>query len=286
MSWLTDFVRPKIQAFMNKPHTEISEDLWVKCPQCEQMIFYRDLQGNFKVCPYCFFHQRLSCTERFHLLFDEKDYQIIPLPSVPEDPLHFKDSQKYIDRLRDYRQKTKQTDVLLAASGKIKGHPVLVSVMNFDFMGGSMGLFVGKALVTAVEWAVQYHQPMVIVAASGGARMQEGIFSLMQMPTTVMAVEKLNEARLPYLVVLTDPTMGGVSASFAMLGDVHIAETGALIGFAGPRVIEETIKQKLPKGFQRAEFLKEHGIIDIVLQRKDLKETLGRILSLLSPATP
>lgn len=281
MNWLTEFVRPKIQAFMEKTTSKIPDDLWIKCPECEQMVFHRELRENLHVCPHCFFHMHLSLTERFNMLFDNQIYQMIPLPKVLEDPLNFKDSKRYVDRLKEYRIKTKQDDAISVALGEIEGKETVVAVMSFDFMGGSMGVFVGRSFHIAVELAIKKNAPFIVVTASGGARMQEGILSLMQMPTTVMAVEKMNEAHLPYIVVLTDPTMGGVSASFAMLGDIAIAESGALIGFAGPRVIEETINQKLPKGFQRAEFLKDHGMIDMVVKRRDLKEKLGKILSVL-----
>ncbi|GHS93144.1 hypothetical protein AGMMS49949_06090 [Alphaproteobacteria bacterium] len=284
MSWLTDFVRPKIQALLGQPAPEIPIDLWVKCPKCEQMIFHRELQENFRVCPFCSYHMHLSPLERFNFLFDDAQYHILPLEKTHDDPLQFKDSKKYTDRLKEYRAKTKQIDVLAVAVGDIGEQKTVVSVMDFNFMGGSMGVFVGHAFYEAADKAVKQNLPFVVVTASGGARMQEGILSLMQMPKTVMAVEKLAEAHLPYIVVLTDPTMGGVSASFAMLGDVAIAEAGALIGFAGLRVIEETIKQKLPPEFQRSEFLKDHGMLDSVVHRKDLKKTLGKVLSVLCGA--
>ncbi|MDR1207934.1 MAG: acetyl-CoA carboxylase, carboxyltransferase subunit beta [Holosporales bacterium] len=277
MNWLTEFVRPKIQALMEKSN-DAPEDLWKKCSKCEQMIFHLELHENLNVCPNCSYHMRLSTTERLNLLIDDQQYQMIPLPLTKDDPIQFKDSRRYADRLKEHRLKTKQHDVISVAIGDIAGIQAVVAVMNFEFMGGSMGMFVGKAFCAAVELAVSKRIPFVVVTASGGARMQEGMLSLMQMPATVIGVEKLHEARIPYVVVLTDPTMGGVSASFAMLGDVTLAEAGALIGFAGPRVIEETINQKLPEGFQRAEFLRDHGMVDIVVERKALKTTLGRIL--------
>lgn len=283
MNWLTDFVKPKIQAFMNRSD-QIPDDLWTKCPACEQMVFHRELQENLRVCPHCQHHLRLPASERFDLLFDRKAYQRIPLPSVSEDPLKFKDSRRYTDRLRDARAKTQEGDALQVALGAIEGQETVVAVMDFAFMGGSMGMFVGRAFQAAAEMAVRKKAPLLVVTASGGARMQEGILSLMQMPTTVMAIERLSEARVPYLVLLTDPTMGGVSASFAMLGDVTLAEPGALIGFAGPRVIEETIKQKLPQGFQRAEFLKDHGMVDAVVPRKELKAKISKLLKVLNCA--
>lgn len=278
MNWLTDFVRPKIQALWDRSSSKIPDDLWMKCPACEQMIFHRDLQTHLNVCPNCGHHLRLPATDRLNLLFDHTDYELVAIPDVKEDPLGFKDSKKYTDRLKEYREKTKLQDAVLVATGRIDGEPSVVAVMSFDFMGGSMGVYVGSAFVTAVDAALERKAPLIVVTASGGARMQEGILSLMQMPVTVMALERLSEAQLPYIVVLTDPTMGGVSASFAMLGDITLAEPGALIGFAGPRVIEETIKQTLPAGFQRAEFLKQHGMVDIVVPRQELKSRLGRIL--------
>lgn len=279
MNWLTDFVKPKIQAFMNRSD-KLPDDLWIKCPACEQMIFHRDLQDNLRVCPHCQHCMRLPVVERLELLFD-RTYQTLPLPGVPEDPLKFKDSKRYVERLKEYRTKTQKEDAITVAVGAIGGHETVVAVMDFAFMGGSMGLFVGHAFVTAVRLAVQKGAPFLVVTASGGARMQEGILSLMQMPATVMALEALNDACLPYLVLLTDPTMGGVSASFAMLGDITLAEPGALIGFAGPRVIEETIKQKLPQGFQRAEFLRDHGMVDIVVPRKELKSRIELLINVL-----
>lgn len=281
MNWLTEFVRPKIQAIMGNHPSEMPDDLWHKCPKCEQMIFHRELASNINVCPNCLYHMRINTTERFNLLFDNQEYQLIPLPKVQEDPLKFKDTKKYSDRLKNYRAKTNQEDAIVVAHGKVNQIETVIAVMSFDFMGGSMGVYVGHAFHAAAEWAIKRKTPMVVVTASGGARMQEGMLSLMQMPTTVIAVDALHAAKIPYIVILTDPTMGGVSASFAMLGDVIIAESGALIGFAGPRVIEETIKQKLPVGFQKAEFLREHGMIDIVSDRKDLKKKLGLVLSVL-----
>ncbi|MDR0631578.1 MAG: acetyl-CoA carboxylase, carboxyltransferase subunit beta [Holosporales bacterium] len=281
MNWLTEFVRPKIQALMEKS-SETPEDLWTKCQKCEQMIFHLELHENLHVCPNCGHHMRMSTTERFNLLFDGQQYQMIPLPLTKDDPIQFKDSRRYVDRLKEHRLKTKQHDAISVAMGDVEGKQALVAVMNFEFMGGSMGTFVGRAFYATAELAVSKRIPFVVVTASGGARMQEGMLSLMQMPATIIAVEMLRDARIPYVVLLTNPTMGGVSASFAMLGDVILAEPGALIGFAGPRVIEETINQKLPEGFQRAEFLQDHGMVDIVVERKALKGTLGRILGALA----
>jgi acetyl-CoA carboxylase carboxyl transferase subunit beta len=282
MNWLTDFVRPKIRAFIGDAPKNVPSDLWKKCHKCEQMVFYRELQDNLNVCPQCSYHMRLSPRERMDQLFDDKNYQFLPEPPALVDPLAFKDLKKYKDRLKEYRDKTSEKDAVLVATGRINRNRSLVFVMSFDFMGGSMGSYVGQSFRRAAEYAVEHSLPFVAVTASGGARMQEGIISLMQMPVTIVSVEKLSKARLPFITVLTDPTMGGVSASFAMLGDVAIAEPGALIGFAGPRVIEETIKQKLPERFQTAEFLLEHGMVDMVVHRKDLKEKIGKIIKVLS----
>jgi acetyl-CoA carboxylase carboxyl transferase subunit beta len=281
MSWLTEFVRPKIQAFMQKS-SDIPEELWLKCQSCEQMIFHRDFIENLRVCPHCNHHSRLSIIDRLNMLFDNNQYQILPLHGVVDDPLKFKDSKRYTDRLKEQRQKTKQNDAAIVAFGEIQNNEAVVFAMNFDFMGGSMGLFVGRAFYQAAEFAIQKKTALVAITSSGGARMQEGMLSLLQMPTTVIATNLLHESRIPYIVILADPTMGGVSASFAMLGDVTISEPGAIVGFAGPRVIEETIKQTLPIGFQRAEFLKDHGMIDIVVTRSELKLTLSRIIYVLS----
>lgn len=280
MNWITDFVRPRINALINK-NKEIPDDLWFKCPKCEQMIFHKELKDNLKVCPNCAYHIRLTTKERLDLIFDNAEYQLLPMPRVLEDPLGFKDHKRYVDRLKDARSKTKQEDAISFAKGSIEGQGVIVGVMSFDFLGGSMGLFVGKAFYSASEFAIKNRLPFIIFTASGGARMYEGILALMQMPVTVIAVDAINEAKLPYIVVMTDPTMGGVSASFAMLGDIAIAESGALIGFAGPKVIEETIKQKLPEGFQKAEFLKEHGMLDIVVPRKEVKNKISKMLQCL-----
>ncbi|MDR3285671.1 MAG: acetyl-CoA carboxylase, carboxyltransferase subunit beta [Holosporales bacterium] len=285
MNWLTDFVRPKIKAFIGNQQKSIPDDLWWKCPKCEQMIFHRELNNNLKVCPNCSYHVRLSSKERMNQLFDEQNYQLLPDPPYIEDPLEFKDLKKYKDRLKENMEKTGQKSAILAATGRICGQRIVLFVMNFAFIGGSMGAFVGQAFRRAVERTIKHNIPFVCVTASGGACMQEGIIALMQMPVTVISVEKLHEMRIPFITVLTDPTMGGVSASFAMLGDVSIAEEGALIGFAGPRVIEETIKQTLPSNFQRAEFLQKHGMIDIVTHRKDLKTKLGHVLACLQGVT-
>ena len=280
MNWLTNFVRPKIQAFIRS--NEIPDNLWIKCPGCEHMLFHRDLLSNTHVCHHCQHHLRLSIQQRLESLFDDNEYKESEIPKVVADPLKFRDSKKYVDRLKEYRLKTNQNDSVIVAYGHIEKNPVVVAAFNFAFMGGSMGLAAGEALVTAANLAVKTNSPLLVIPASGGARMQEGILSLMQMPRTIIAVERVKEAGLPYITLLTDPTTGGVTASFAMLGDIAISEPGAMIGFAGARVIEETMRQKLPEGFQTAEYLLDHGMIDMVVHRHKLRETLGRLFRLIS----
>lgn len=280
MSWLTNFVRPKIRKLVQK--TDVPENLWDKCPACGQMIFHRELNANMRVCPHCGHHMRIDVKTRLELLFDEGKYDRVETPRVVLDPLKFKDRKRYTDRLKEAQSKTEEQDAIVVAHGTMAGAPAVVAAFNFDFMGGSMGMAVGEGLVAAAGLAVTRKAALVAVPASGGARMQEGILSLMQMPRTTIAVDQVKEAGLPFIVLLTDPTTGGVSASFAMLGDIQIAEPGAQIGFAGARVIEETIREKLPEGFQRAEYLLEHGIIDLVVPRKELREQIGRIISLLT----
>lgn len=279
MNWLTNFVRPKIQALMRK--NEVPENLWTKCPSCEHMLFHRDLVTNYHVCHHCQHHIRLDVIERIKMLIDEGTLVTHEYIKVIQDPLKFKDIKKYSDRLKDYRQKTSRQDVVVVAHGQVLSNPCVIAAFDFSFMGGSMGMAVGEALVKAAEIAIKTHSPLLVIPASGGARMQEGILSLMQMPRTTIAVEMVKDAGLPYITLLTDPTTGGVSASFAMLGDISISEPGAVIGFAGARVIEETIRQKLPEGFQKAEYLLEHGMIDMVVHRHQLKEKLGQLLGLL-----
>jgi len=287
VNWLTNFVRPRIRALVQK--AEVPDKLWHKCPKCGQMIFHRELEANFNVCPHCGHHMRLSAEQRLAMLFDGGQYHRIELPKTPPDPLKFRDLKRYSDRLKEAQAKTGLTDAIIVAHGRMGGLAVVIAAFEFEFQGGSMGVAVGAALVAAARLATLQQAALIVVPASGGARMQEGILSLMQMPRTVIAVAEMREAKLPYIVVLTDPTTGGVSASFAMLGDVQVAEPGAVIGFAGARVIEETIKEKLPEGFQRAENLLEHGMVDMVVPRKELRETIVRVLSLLmnrqAPAT-
>ncbi|MBX3456808.1 MAG: acetyl-CoA carboxylase, carboxyltransferase subunit beta [Candidatus Paracaedibacteraceae bacterium] len=277
MNWLTNFVRPKIKALMRKE--EVPDNLWAKCPSCDHMLFHRDLTENMHVCHHCGHHMRIGVSKRLEYLFDDGAFTKVPVPDVATDPLKFKDTKKYTDRLKEYRTKTGAQDVIDVAYGQIGGKSAVVAAFNFAFMGGSMGMAVGEAILTAAELAVKSRCALIVIPASGGARMQEGILSLMQMPRSIIAVEKVKKAGLPYITLLTDPTTGGVSASFAMLGDVSIAEPGAIIGFAGARVIEETIRQKLPEGFQKAEYLLEHGMIDMVVPRKELNEKIGILLN-------
>ncbi|WP_289295461.1 acetyl-CoA carboxylase, carboxyltransferase subunit beta [uncultured Reyranella sp.] len=279
MNWLTNFVRPKLRALVARKETP--DNLWVKCPKCEQMLFTRDWEANQEVCNHCGHHMRLRPLKRLPHLFDEGKYELHPLPRVNADPLKFRDTKRYDARLKEAQAKAEgTTDALVVASGLMGSRLSIVALLDFGFMGGSMGTAVGEGLVMAAELAVARKAPLIVFSASGGARMQEGILSLMQLTRTTIAVRKVKEAGLPYIVVLTDPTTGGVSASFAMLGDVHIAEPDAIIGFAGPRVIQDTIRQELPPGFQRSEYLLEHGMVDAVVHRHKLRETLIRMVSL------
>ncbi len=285
MNWLKNFVRPKLKELVGG-QKEIPDNLWHKCPSCTEMIFHRDLEKNLKVCPHCGFHMRIGAAERLQYLFDNGEYQSIELAEVAADPLKFRDQKKYTDRLKEAQNKTGLQDALTVAHGRMGGLNVVIAALDFSFMGGSMGIAVGEGLVTASRLAVVQDAPLIVVPSSGGARMQEGILSLMQMARTTIAVEEVKDAGLPYVVVLTDPTTGGVSASFAMLGDVAIAETGSVIGFAGTRVIEQTIREKLPDGFQRAEYLLEHGMVDMVVRRQELRQTLIRVIGLLINTRP
>jgi acetyl-CoA carboxylase carboxyl transferase subunit beta len=288
LNWLTSYVRPKIRALVERgaAKTDVPENLWHQCPSCERMIFHRDLEANQRVCPHCSHHMRVGPEFRFKTLLDEGSWQRIELPKVPVDPLRFRDSKRYTDRLKEAQAKARTADALEAAEGRMDGLPVVLAVMNFDFMGGSMGSAVGEAFVAAAQRAVASRAAFLVVTSSGGARMQEGTLSLVQMARTTIAVEQVKEAGLPYIVVLTDPTTGGVTASFAMLGDVHLAEPGAVIGFAGARVIEQTIREKLPPGFQKAEYLLAHGMVDMVVHRFELRATLARLLDLLLRPVP
>ena len=278
MSWLTR-VRNAIPFL---PKRETPDNLWHKCPQCEAMVFTKEYEDNLYVCPRCDHHGRIGPKQRFRLLLDP-GYTVLAPPQVKEDPLRFRDSKRYTDRIKASRSATGEQDALLNARGAIEGRRTVLGVQDFAFMGGSMGMAVGAAFVAGARAAIEDHCPYVIVTAAGGARMQEGILSLMQMPKTTVAIAELKEAGLPYIVILTDPTTGGVTASYAMLGDVQIAEPGALIGFAGARVIEQTVREKLPEGFQRAEYLLAHGMIDMVTHRKELRRTLAQLISYLLP---
>ena len=280
MNWLTNFVLPKIRAVVAKK--DVPDNLWHKCPNCGQMLFHRDLEASLFVCGNCGHHLRLSPERRLAMLFDDSRYTLIELPKTVVDPLKFRDRRRYTDRLKEAQARTDTgRDALVVAHGTLAGFPTVIAAFDFEFMGGSMGMAVGEGLVAAARRAIERAAALIVVPASGGARMQEGILSLMQLPRTVLAADMVKEAGLPYIVILTDPTTGGVSASFAMLGDITLAEPGAIIGFAGARVIEETIREKLPEGFQRAEYLREHGMVDQVVPRGELRATVARLLSLL-----
>jgi acetyl-CoA carboxylase carboxyl transferase subunit beta len=278
MSWLTS-VRNALSFVV--PKKDSPDNLWHKCKGCGQMVFMKELEDNLHVCPNCQHHERIGPVLRFQYVFDAGSYTIIPLPKVQDDPLKFRDTKRYVDRIKAARAATSEGDALINARGTIEGHKAVVGVQDFAFMGGSMGLAVGEAFVRGVENAIADNCPYIIFTAAGGARMQEGILSLMQMPRATVAIQMLHDAGLPYIVVLTDPTTGGVTASYAMLGDVQIAEPGALIGFAGQRVIEQTIREKLPEGFQRAEYLLAHGMLDMVKHRRELRETLASLIDYL-----
>lgn len=279
MNWITNVVRPKITNWFQKRDT--AENLWRKCSNCGEMIFHRDLAANQNVCTNCGFHMKVSPAERFQALFDDAKWDEMEQPKTANDPLSFRDEKRYTDRLKDARSKTGQQDAMIIGTGQMNGVTAVVVVQNFAFMGGSLGLAAGESILAAAQHAVEIHAPLIVIAASGGARMQEGILSLMQLPRTTIGVQMVREAGLPYIVVLTDPTTGGVTASYAMLGDVQLAEPGALIGFAGPRVIEQTIRERLPDGFQRSEYLLEHGMVDMVVHRHQLKDTLSKVIRLL-----
>ena len=280
MSWLSR-VRSGIPFL---PKRQSAESLWHKCIKCGTMVFVKEWEENYNVCPRCNFHDRIGPAKRFDQLFDDTDYELLPSPEVREDPLRFRDTKRYGDRLKAARAATDERDALLNARGKLEGQDVVIGVQDFAFMGGSMGIAVGAAIVAGIRAAIADRAPYILFTAAGGARMQEGILSLMQMPRTTVALQELKEAGLPYIVVLTDPTTGGVTASYAMLGDVQLAEPGALIGFAGQRVIQETIRAQLPEGFQRAEYLHKHGMVDMVVHRHELKATLAKLLDYLAPA--
>ncbi|MTI01121.1 acetyl-CoA carboxylase, carboxyltransferase subunit beta [Roseibium sp. RKSG952] len=279
MNWINSLVRPKIRDLLKK--REVPENLWIKCPESGEMVFHRDLEANHWVVPSSGYHMKMPAKKRLELFFDEGKYERIDTPDVHADPLKFRDTKRYSDRLKENRTKTGEEDAIYVAKGNVNGNAFTAAVQDFAFMGGSLGMAAGEAILAGMMKAVDDKTPFVLFVASGGARMQEGILSLMQMPRTTVGVQMLRAAGLPYIVVLTNPTTGGVSASYAMLGDVHIAEPGAEIGFAGRRVIEQTIREKLPEGFQSAEYLLEHGMVDMVTKRHDLKETISNICSIL-----
>lgn len=264
------------------PKRTTDDTLWIKCPSCQEMIFAQEYRDNLDVCPRCDHHGRIGADVRLDLLLDP-GYVLLPAPQVAEDPLKFRDTEKYTERLKRARAKNRHADAFTAASGTVEGHPVVIGVQDFGFLGGSMGMAVGTAFVRGAEHALSIGAPYVVVTAAGGARMQEGILSLMQMPKATVMTRRLKAAGLPYIVILTDPTTGGVTASYAMLGDIQIAEPNALIGFAGQRVIQDTIREQLPPGFQRAEYLHEHGMLDMVVHRQELKAVLATVLDYLAP---
>jgi acetyl-CoA carboxylase carboxyl transferase subunit beta len=280
VNWINNLVRPKIRSFLTTKR-EVPENLWVKCPESGQMVFYKDLEANQFVIPGSNYHMRMGAEPRLKSFFDNGEFARVPVSGVPLDPLKFRDGRRYVDRLKDAKTETQLDDAVLVGEGRLDGRMVVAAAQDFRFMGGSLGMAAGEAVIAGMLRAVEKKTPFVLFAASGGARMQEGILSLMQMPRTTIAVQRLRETRLPYIVVLTDPTTGGVTASYAMLGDIHIAEPGALICFAGPRVIQQTIREQLPDGFQKAEYLLAHGMIDMVVHRHQLRDTLSKLCRLL-----
>jgi acetyl-CoA carboxylase carboxyl transferase subunit beta len=284
MNWISNYIRPKVNSIFSRRETP--DNLWTKCPECGTMLFHRELTEALNTCPSCKHHMHITPRARFETMYDGGLFGEVEVPEPPADPLHFKDQKKYPDRMRDARKKTNEHDAMLVVEGDMGRMKVVCAGQNFAFMGGSMGMHVGNAIIAAAERAVQLNAPLVLFSAAGGARMQEGIMALMQMPRSTVAVQMLKEAGLPYIVVLTHPTTGGVTASYAMLGDIHIAEPNALIGFAGARVIEQTIREKLPEEFQRAEYLLDHGILDRVVHRKDMREELITIIRMLMNKTP
>jgi acetyl-CoA carboxylase carboxyl transferase subunit beta len=281
LNWIKNFVRPKIRSILGVKR-DVPDNMWVKDPDSGQMVFYRDLEANQFVMPGSGYHMRMPPEVRLKSMFDDGVYEAIDLPEVPLDPLKFRDERRYTDRLKEAKQKTGADDAILAGSGRLDDLPVVIAVQDFSFMGGSLGMAAGEAIIASMHEAVRLKTPYIIFASSGGARMQEGILSLMQLPRTTVAVQDLRAAKLPYIVVLTHPTTGGVTASYAMLGDIQIAEPNALIGFAGPRVIEQTIREKLPEGFQRAEYLRDHGMVDMVVHRHEMRATLSRVVRMLT----
>jgi acetyl-CoA carboxylase carboxyl transferase subunit beta len=284
MNWITNYVRPKINSLFSR--REVPENLWTKCPECGTMLFHRELAANLNVCSSCDHHMTISPRDRFTALFDGGIFTEVKVPEPLADPLHFRDQKKYPDRIKAAQKASGEKDAMLVAEGEVGRTPIVAAAQDFSFMAGSMGMYVGNAIVAAAQRAVERKKPLVLFSASGGARMQEGMLSLMQMPRTTVAVQMLKEAGLPYIVVLTHPTTGGVTASYAMLGDIQISEPNAQIGFAGARVIEQTIREKLPEGFQRAEYLLDHGMLDRVIHRKALREELVTLLRMLLSLPP
>ena len=284
MNWISNYVRPTINSLFSR--REVPENLWTKCPECAQMLFHRELSDHLNVCTNCNHHMAISPRARFTSLFDGGIFTEISVPEPIVDPLHFKDQKKYPDRLKGAQKQTAEKEAMLVAEGEIGRTPIVAAAQDFTFMAGSMGMYVGNAIIAAAERAVELKRPLILFSAAGGARMQEGILSLMQMPRTTVAVQMLKEAGLPYIVVLTHPTTGGVTASYAMLGDVQIAEPNALICFAGPRVIEQTIRETLPEGFQRAEYLLDHGMLDRVTPRAEMRDELIQIVRMLTGDSP
>lgn len=283
MNWITNYVRPKINSMFGRK--EVPDNLWIKDPETGEMVFHKEYEENQNVFPKSNYHGKIPAKKRLGFFMDNGEYELLPHPKVVIDPLKFRDEKRYIDRLRDYRAKTGLEDAVISALGTIEGLPVVVTIQDFGFMGGSLGMAAGETIVKAFETAIQERRPLILFTASGGARMQEGILSLMQMPRTTVAISMMREAKLPYIVVLTNPTTGGVSASYAMLGDIHIAEPGAEIAFAGARVIQQTIREVLPEGFQSAEYLLEHGMVDLIIPRDQLKKEIAKILRLMTKAS-
>ena len=279
MNWITSYVRPRINSMLGR--RDMPENLWIKCPETGEMVFHADLKNNLHVIPASGFHMKIPAKERLSAFFDNGQYTTLESPKAIIDPLKFRDEKKYTDRLRDAKSKTGLDDSIINAVGDLEGMPIHVMVQEFAFMGGSLGAAAGEAIIKGFETAARDKRPLVLFVASGGARMQEGIISLMQLPRTTVAVNMLKDAGLPYIVVLTNPTTGGVTASYAMLGDIHLAEPGALIGFAGQRVIEQTIREKLPEGFQRSEYLMDHGMVDQVVHRKDMRAVISNLLHIM-----
>jgi acetyl-CoA carboxylase carboxyl transferase subunit beta len=283
LNWISNAV-PKIRNLLQR--REVKENLWIKCPETGQLVFHKDVEANQWVIPGSNYHMRMGATARLRSMFDGETWFDIAVPDVPADPLKFRDERRYADRLKDARAKTGMNDAIKLGFGRLEGLPAVIAVQDFDFMGGSLGMAAGEAVIRGIDTAIEKKTPFILFAASGGARMQEGVLSLMQLPRTTAAVQRQRAAKKPYIVVLTNPTTGGVTASYAMLGDVQIAEPGALIGFAGPRVIEQTIREKLPEGFQRAEYLRDHGMVDLVVHRHAMRATLARLCRLLTKAPP